>query len=332
MQLLEGYFIVTYENLIFEIKGNLHPKDRVIAYLRYIPDKAGNRSSSDGTRFSKIYSLSKREMYLRKKFPQYLWLDKVQGRILQSVSLQDIAIILDPIDALNQIKDIGMHTNELQQSSLELAKVLIKKSEIQWSDIGLTGSQLAGLATPDSDIDLVVYGIEPARKLYSTLKQMLDSLTRIHRYSGDLLDQHVIFRWGRDNQMWELLKSIESKKNLQGLFENKEFFIRLVKKFDEIGYKYGDFTFQDCGLQSVCCDILDDSDSIFTPCKYIVNCKSIPELTEIISYRGRFTEHVNKGMRVNIRGRLESVHIQKTGESFKRFILGENPSDYLIPV
>ena len=178
----------------------------------------------------------------------------------------------------------------------------------------------------------MVYGTKPAHKLYLTLKQGFDSFTCVHRYSGDRLDYHVNFRWGGGNQRWELLKSLEAKKNLQGLFENKEFFIRLVKKYDEIDYQYGDLLFQDCGLHSVCCEILDDSDSIFTPCKYTVSCKTIPDLIELISYRGRFTEQVSNGMSVEASGRLESVHIQKTGEFYKRLVLGETPTDYLVPI
>ena len=45
---IEGYFIVTQNDHIFEIKGLLHPKDRLIAYLRYIPDAEGYRYASDG--------------------------------------------------------------------------------------------------------------------------------------------------------------------------------------------------------------------------------------------------------------------------------------------
>ena len=202
MRLLEGYFIITHDNHIFEVKGFLHPKDRVTAYLRYIPNKQGNRSSLDGMTFSKIYSLSKRETYLKKTYSQYLWFDIIQGRVLQSVPLHDIAIVLDPIDTLNQLRDIGMHTNELQKSTLELAKVLIQESGIQWSDIGITGSQLAGLSMSSSDIDLVVYGNKPSRKIYSTLNKSFDSSICIQRYSGDILNQHVNFRWNKNNEKW----------------------------------------------------------------------------------------------------------------------------------
>ena len=331
-RLLEGYFIITSNNHIFEIKGDIHPKERLIAYLRYVPDKNGNRVNSDGQTFRKIYELKERENYLKKYLPCYLQFDQVNGRILQSVPIEDVMLILNPVDTLNQFRDMGSHGNKLQKISLKLAECLVKESKIQWSDIGITGSQLAGLSVLNSDIDLVVYGIEPANRIYSTLERKFDSISCIHRYSGDMLNQHVNFRWGRNNQNWDLLKTIESKKNLQGLFENKEFFIRLVKKYNELYYRYGDVIFQDNGSYSIYCEIVDDSDSIFTPCRYSVNCETVPELTELVSYRGRFTEHVGRGMSVKAKGRLESVQIRKTGKFNKRLVLGENSADYLIPV
>ncbi|MFW9845496.1 MAG: hypothetical protein ACFFD6_02010, partial [Candidatus Thorarchaeota archaeon] len=58
---IEGHFIITDDDLIFEVKGVIHPSDRVIAYLRYIKDDSGDRRSRDGTRFRKVYDLVRRE-------------------------------------------------------------------------------------------------------------------------------------------------------------------------------------------------------------------------------------------------------------------------------
>ena len=61
-KLVEGYFIKTLDNLIFEVKGVIHPNDRIIAYVRYVP----NIVSSDSVpRFQKIYDLYEREKYLK---------------------------------------------------------------------------------------------------------------------------------------------------------------------------------------------------------------------------------------------------------------------------
>ena len=34
---IEGHFLVTEDGLIFEVKGVIHPEERIIAYLRYAP-------------------------------------------------------------------------------------------------------------------------------------------------------------------------------------------------------------------------------------------------------------------------------------------------------
>ncbi len=39
----EGDFIETHEGLVFDVKGLVHPPERVIAFLRYYPSPKGKR-------------------------------------------------------------------------------------------------------------------------------------------------------------------------------------------------------------------------------------------------------------------------------------------------
>jgi predicted nucleotidyltransferase len=154
----------------------------------------------------------------------------------------------------------------------------------------------------------------------------------MERYSGKKLDSIVSFRWGADNRWWKTLRKIESEKVLQGLFRSNDFFIRIVKTPGEEKCKYGDIEYQDRGRVAVRCTVIDDSNSIFTPCFYEVSSDDIPELELLTSYRGRFTEHVHRGMSVEAEGRLEMI--KQTGSYVSQFqlVLGENPDDYLVPV
>ena len=330
-QLVEGFFLVTKEDLIFEVKGNVHPKERVIAYLRYVPCETGDRIAANEIRYRKIYSLSERELYLKENHPEYLWMDSVHGRILQSVRKPDIMFILDPVDRLRQFRDRGMHLTPLQKASVQLASLLVKNSQLSWDSIGVTGSQLSGLATLESDIDLVIYGEKEGLEFYKAFSENFDKIPEISRYSGKMLDDHVAFRWGSISSKTKL-REIEARKMLQGLYKNYEFFIRIVKKSHETGYKYSDFEFENLGLRSVHCKILDNSSSIFTPCEYGVKCEELPNLTKLLSYRGRFTEHVRKGMIVEARGRLESVSTREKKDYFLQLVMGEDPNDILIPI
>lgn len=328
---VEGYFIMTDDDLLFEVKGVVHPKDRIIAYLRYIQDKHGDRQSRSGTRFRKVYSLKERDEILHREYPQYLWLDENRGRQFQAVPRNRVSFVLSPIDGLRQLLDMGIHITALERAARALAELLVDRAGIEWSDIGLTGSQLVGLSGEKSDIDLVVYGSKPARRIHSVLREDYDSLPGIERYHGIRLKRHVKFRWDKHDQWERSLQEIESQKALQGLFRSYDFFIRMVKIPDEVEYKYEDLIIRDKGIQTVECLVIDDNDSIFTPCTYIVE-SDMTSLRRLVSFRGRFTEHVFAGESVEARGRMETVTNVNTNESFTQLVLGEDPLDYLMPI
>ncbi|MHA1938730.1 MAG: hypothetical protein ACW97O_11020, partial [Candidatus Thorarchaeota archaeon] len=63
-----------------------------------------------------------------------------------------------------------------------------------------------------------------------------------------------------------------------------------------------------------------------------VESDNITDLQRLVSFRGRFTEHVFTGETVEARGRMETVTNVNTDESFTQLVLGENPLDYLMPV
>jgi predicted nucleotidyltransferase len=207
----------------------------------------------------------------------------------------------------------------------------VKKAGIEWSDIGLTGSQLVGLSSQESDIDLVVYGSKPARMIHNVLGNEFDSFPGIERYHGSRLKSHVEFRWEKHDQWKKALQNIESRKVLQGLFESYDFFIRAVKLSEEIEHQYEDLIIRDKGIQTVECVVIDDTDSIFTPCIYTVE-SDMTGLQRLVSFRGRFTEHVFAGESVEAHGRMETVTNVNTDESFTQLVLGENPLDYLMPI
>ncbi|MFW9832531.1 MAG: nucleotidyltransferase domain-containing protein [Candidatus Thorarchaeota archaeon] len=321
--LVEGYFIITTDGLIFEVKGIVHPKDRVIAYLRYVPTQSG---------YQKVYDLNERENYLRTNYASYLWFSEPHGRVVQSVPYTSIETILSPIDRLTSLRNNIGKITDLEQASINLVEKLVKSTGIENTDIGITGSQLIGIAKKNSDIDLVVYGLKTCQEFYSRLSQNISSIAGIQRYTGNLLDDHVSFRWGAHTEMKSLLREIERVKVLQGLFEGYHFFIRLVKTTDDLDYVYGDFSFQMKGQNLVSGIVTDDSNSMFTPCEYLVECGEVPNLRKLVSYRGRFTEQISKGMAFEARGRLEMVTNHKDGDQYLQLVMGELPTDYLIPI
>ncbi len=326
---IEGYFIETPEDYIFEIKGIVHPKDRLTAYLRYVPSSEGERERG-GEYYRKIPMLTDRDAYLLDHSPHYVWYDNIRGRNVQSVPFNSISIVYDPMDALGHMRDGGGHLNMLQKLTVDLCEYLVEISGVSSDAIGVTGSQLVGLSTKDSDIDLVVYGMKAGQELFSALSDLSYSTSALHRYSGDELMHHTKFRWGDQNPMLHTLMDMEREKVLQGLYNSKDVFIRLVKTPSEIGWKYGDREYRNMGVKTARCCIIDDSDSIYTPCRYVVECEEIPELKEIVSYRGRYTEHAKNGMWVTACGRLEKV-TEKNEEIYQHIVLGESFEDFMLP-
>ena len=324
--LLEGYFVITVDGLIFEIKGVLHPRNRVIAYLRYVPTK---NDSIVGYR--KVYALDEREAYLQENYPSYLWFSESHGRIVQSIPNDRIKSMFDPVDCLRNLRVSDETISDLEQASVNLATRLVEATGIGWTDIGITGSQLVGVAREDSDIDLVVYGLDACRRFYSNLSDNITSISGIERYSGSLLDAHVSFRWGAHENLKSILREVEQAKLLQGLFEGYHFFVRLVKTPEDFDYTYDDFSYEMKGQQLVSGRVIDDSESIFTPCEYSVDCDSLPSLRKLVSYRGRFTEQISKGEAFEAHGRLEVVTSHKEQDQFMQLVLGELPTDYLVP-
>lgn len=323
--LVEGYFVKTLDNLVFEVKGVVHPSDRTIAYIRYVPDVVSPESIS-GLR--KIYDLHEREEYLKKYHSEYLWFSEAHGRILQAVPHKRVKQILDPVEHLAVLRE---NSSDLSSATTNLVDLLLEYTNIDRQNIGVTGSQLVGVARETSDIDLIVFGKIMCNKFYRRLSETYDEIPRLERYQGELLNEHVKFRWGDLVRYQKFLLEIEKKKILQGVFRGHQFFIRLVKHRQEINEIYGQMVSENLGTLEVQCKITDDQNSIFTPCIYQVESSGYPELMRIISYRGRFTEHVLANQIVNIRGKLESVVDSSTGEKYHQLVLGESSSDYMIP-
>ncbi|MCF2137286.1 MAG: hypothetical protein K9W43_08610 [Candidatus Thorarchaeota archaeon] len=332
MEYREGQFIQTIDDLIFEVKGIIHPKDRIIAYLRYIPDSQGTRTLSGNTTYSKIYDLSQREQFLKEHHPEYLFNDTINGRIMQSVPKSRIKQILDPVEYLQKLRNTGNTESEIEELALEFAKKLVDTSGISWDHIGITGSTLARLTLPTSDIDLVIYGQSSVQQVHNTILKRRSPIG-IQPYQGQRLRTHVKIRWGeRTREITEALLKIESLKLFQGTYKGKDFFIRGVIQPSETTEKYGDIlTERDTRIRTTG-RIIGDIYSLFTPCKYQVVCSELDSIKDIISFRGRFTEHAKVGDDVLIVGTIEHVKNTAGEKLYDRIIMGEDSRDLLLPL
>ncbi len=329
----EGDFIEDVNGAIFDVKGLIHPPNRVVAFIRYFPDEEGVRVKN-GTAYGKVYSLSKRYSLLKERFPQYLVYDPVFDETLCEVPTGDVAKRYDPAEKLHELRG-SRKLDALEGKAVQLATLVKENAAIPWRSIGISGSILTGLHALKSDIDIVVYGSENCRKAHSALASLLrDTHSFLRPYSREDLKALFDFR-SKDTEMsFEDFVRTDSRKVLQGKFMDTDYFVRFVKDWDEVGEAYGDAQYRNVGYAKVKATVADDSEAIFTPCRYrIENVKHLQgtkreSIREIASFRGRFCEHAKTGEVVVAQGKAEKVSM-KDGTEYCRLLIGNQPSDFM---
>jgi len=330
----EGDFIDTHEGLIFDVKGLVHPPDRLIAYLRYLADPSGDRRRGNRT-YIKVYPLSDREKIIKSRYPQYLAYDPVFGDHLQEVPHESVRKLYQPAKKVSEL--LKRHClDRVQMQALEFVQSLHDESSVRLGKIGLSGSILVDLHTESSDIDVVVYGRENCLSAYETLKRLMSKgRSSISPYGMRDLERLYEFR-SKDTLMpLEDFARLERRKFCQGMFRGRDFFIRFLLDWNEVNEKYGDRFYVPLGYSRIKARVEDDSGSIFTPCLYTVSEAEVLEgtivqpITGITSFRGRFCEQAKKGETVIAQGKAEKV-VERDGTESFRLVLGAKPSDFMI--
>jgi predicted nucleotidyltransferase len=335
MKAREGDLIKTMSNVVFDVKGLVHPPNKIIAFPRFIPSPQGTRQGKE-TLYSKVYSLGDRFKYLQENHPDLIVFDPVFDETMCEVPLDQIAEHYQPTEKLAALRECR-NLNALESKALRLATALKEKAGIPWRVIGISGSIMAGLTNEKSDIDPLVYGVKNSSKAYSALKELLTtSNSGFKPYSREELQTLFDFR-SKDTQMsFEDFEKVESRKAFQGMFRGTDYFIRFVKDWNEISNQYGDVCYKNSGYTKIIANIADSSDALFTPCTYKLKDVSIaegPKLTpiaEIVSFRGRFCEQATVGEKIEAQGKVELVTNKNVSSEYYRLIIGSKPSDYMV--
>jgi len=327
--LVEGDYVETAEGLLFAVKGLFHPEGRVIAYLRYVPDPEGDRDRG-GRRYRRVYGVEETTGLLEAEHPEYLSRVEAAGLTFQAVPRGSIARVYRPRDKLRTL--MARQRNELEETLAAFASALASESGVPLTRFGVSGSVLIDLASPGSDIDLIVYGVEAGREAYDALRRLREASGWIIPYDARAVGEIVRARWGDTGLGLEALTEIEVGKVLHGRARGVDYFVRLVKDPEEIERELSSRPLSEVRLRAV---VTGARDSIFTPCAYQVrDCVFIDPprsemVSELASFRGKFTEQAAEGDAVEARGTLEEV--THRGGTAYRVMLGKK-GDYLIPI
>ena len=323
---LEGDYIETVDGLFFAVKGVHHPPGLTIAYLRYMPNPKGERVSN-GRRYERLYDLEQTEDILRRNFPQYLNRIEKKSLTLQSVPSKYVFRRYDPREKLREI--IEKPEGDLQKTIAKLTESLQNKG-VSSKAMGVSGSLLINLAGSDSDVDLIVYGMENGRKAYESLRELRRETDWISAYDEENVTRVVWSRWADSGLDLTKLGPPEIKKILQGRVDSRDYFFRLLKLPQEVEIEDQS---RPLSVVRLIARITDAEGAIYAPCRYLIkdceymDSRGVPIASQLLSYRGKFTEQAEKGDLVEVRGTLEEVVIR--GERSFRVILGRK-GDYMI--
>ncbi len=334
MRAREGDLIQTCDNVIFDVKGLVHPPDKVVAFPRYIPTKEGTRGHG-AKLYGKVYNLAERFQYLQNKAPQLIIFDPVFGETLCEVPVTDITKHYQPIEKLKELrgrKELAV----LERKAVMLTEILKEIAKIPWSSIGVSGSIMAGLSTLQSDIDPIVYGEENCRKAYAALEKLLkDKMSRFKPYTRDELRALFEFRSKDTKMSFEDFAKVEQRKAFQGKFDGVAYFVRFVKDWDEVGEVYGDVWYKNSSCAKITATVADDAEALFTPCIYkleklkVIEGSSLEPINEIVSFRGRFCQQARTGETIVAQGKVEHVKDNRSYYEHYRVIIGNSPSDFM---
>ena len=335
MQAREGELIETKDNIIFDVKGLIHPPNKIIAFPRFIPTTKGNRTRKN-LKYGKIYNLKERFKFLKQKAPELITYDPIFDETLCEVPTENIIKHYNPVEKLEKLRNLR-ETTDLEKKAVELLRILQEKADIPWKSTGISGSILAGLSNIKSDIDPVIYGTKNGVKAYKALEKILKKdNTKLKAYTHEGLKNLFDFRSKDTHMSFNDFLEVESRKAFQGTFLKTDFFIRFVRDWDQVNEQYGDIQYKNCGETKISAIVINDSEALFTPCTYSVNNVRIIEgikknpINEIVSFRGRFCQQALNGEKIIAQGKIEEVKNKHSNVRHYRLILGSKPTDYMV--
>ncbi len=264
---IESHYLETVEGLFFAVKGAVHPPDRFLVCLRYVPDPAGSREVA-GVRYRRLYHFGEQEDLLRERYPHYLAFDETCGLTLQSVPRTRVRRIFDPVARLQQLRAEDGR-DAAAGAAVAFANTLARTAQVSPAAFGVSGSLLIGLHTPASDLDLTVYGAAAGRAVQAAVHRLFDGkMGGVSPLDGEGMQTLYAERTADTHMSLADFLRAERRKVNQGLFQGRPYFVRFVLPPAEIDEGYGDYRYKAEGRATIVAMVGDASRNLFTPCCY----------------------------------------------------------------
>lgn len=290
---------------MFCVVGDIHPPDGFFAYPKYAPGRGpwvrGMRSFSRTLERYSMNELKRLLEHLKKLRPECIRLDDMLGAEMFFLPSTKILKHYSCIEGLKKIIEKDYRDN-LEQMLVDLVYEFSNLSGVGLEHFGVTGSILLGIHHGRSDIDLVVYG----RENYWRIIKVLEEVT-FPRYEHNLKRFSTIYPISVEDAK-ELARRVRHKRTYRGV----NFSIYGVRKQDEIDEKYGDYIYRMVGVAEAELEVVDSSNSCFTPSLYLVKGYAEIERTRypverLTCYDLTYTALFHEGDMLRVYGKLEEV-------------------------
>ncbi len=339
-------FLSTKEGFFFCVVGPYHPSDRVISYLKYLPDAKG-RWRKGKIRLKRVMpkytipSLLNTFSLLRNSHPHYLFFSPVYNITMTALQKERIAEHFKPESKLAEISK-KPQLDSIQKKVVRLVSSLSQLSNVDIDNFGITGSILLDIHNPAfSDIDITVYGTDNSYAVKNALKEaLLTGSSGLKCFGREKLKQWYSTKAKNHPLSLVDAKHVYERKWNIGVFDGTMFSIHPVKLEQELSEKYGDKTYNPAGSIIVKAVVADSQDSIFLPAVYQLGEIEVKDgvnidVKEVVSYEGLYDSLAEKGEAIEARGKLEYVLDNRTGEKYARVLVGSpegKGSEYVKPV
>jgi uncharacterized protein len=303
-------FIYTTDDLFFATTTYLHPEDRIISFLRYIPDRNGDRSLNN-KKYSKVDS-NHAYKFLGNNFPEYLFDCEITNVEMMGVPIEKVEKLLLPNDRLREIME-SQKRDKLQDKVVKLAEIFHEHTGLSYNKMGVSGSILPGLYKSDvSDIDFVIYGLKNHRNVMEAFENIKIEDGVLQGIGGEYWKKLYNKRIKDSSLTYEEFRWYENRKHNRGLLDGTLFDILQTRDWDEINGSYGATRYEPMGCIEIECTVTDSLAAFDNPAVYkvddvkIIDGPDVP-ISEVASYTHTYAGQARDGERITVRGKLEKV-------------------------
>ncbi|MEM1900126.1 MAG: nucleotidyltransferase domain-containing protein [Zestosphaera sp.] len=292
---LDHDLVVDRDERIYLVVGNTHPNGLVVAYLKYVPSKKPTMWGKGGTYYERVlreYSVEEVLRVSSEVGAQFY--DPTLGVSIPVVKTSEVKEWLKPEEKLERLRRRADDLIELV--SVEVSDIISDLTGLSAGSIGVTGSVLAGIHGPHSDVDLVIYGCREALEFVQASLEI-----------GKLPEEKIA------------AKVLENSRVL-GI--EPEMYVRIIPPYkftcfkgvpitfafvEKRNYRYGELVLRPLKPVSLVVEVIGgDCRSLFYPSRTRVDrVLEGPRVREVISYEAEYNYLLYRGGLLKISGMLE---------------------------